>query len=104
MISLMSACMSSRKTTGDSTKTNVSSGADNDGKSFATAIVIKEKTESAGVDAEYKWLAKHYPGYKLSGQYLKGNGNKKYDKMDIVTADGQSITFYFDIDNFFGKL
>ena len=99
----MSACTSTRKATSDNTQTSVSSGADKDGKSFATAIVIKEKTETAGVEAEYKWLAKHYPGYKLGGQTLSGHGKKHYDKMEIVTADGQALTIYFDIDNFYGK-
>ena len=28
----------------------------NDGKSFETAVIINEKSESAGIHAEYQWI------------------------------------------------
>jgi hypothetical protein len=75
-----------------------------DGLSYETAVVIKEKTEAKGVPAEYKWLAKHYPGYKLEHQSLMTDRDKPYDLMAIVLADGSRLTIYFDISHYFGKL
>jgi hypothetical protein len=77
---------------------------DQEGTSYENAVFITEKTESKGVDAEYKWLSQHYPGYKLKKQSLGHNGGKPYDLMDIKTSSGEEKTIYFDISNFFGNL
>lgn len=82
---------------------NAEADASAEGTSFGNAVVIKEKTESSGVAAEYAWLKKHYPGYSLIKQTLVYHEGKPYDKMDIKTGDGKRMTVYFDISNFFGK-
>jgi hypothetical protein len=74
-----------------------------DGSSFQNAVVIKEKSESTGISAEYSWLAKNYPGYRSLGQSLVYDKNKPYDIIKIRTADGKEKEIYFDISNFFGK-
>lgn len=74
-----------------------------DGNSFETAVVIAEKHETTGVDAEYKWCAEHFPGYKTKMQALANHGKKPYDILTIETAEGREIKVYFDISNFFGK-
>jgi hypothetical protein len=73
-----------------------------DGSSFEQAIVITAQNEDEGVKAEYRWLREHFPGYREIHQYLmtqKGH----YDRIDIMTVDGQSRSVYFDINSFFGK-
>ncbi len=75
----------------------------NDGSSYEKAVVIQEKSEMTGVDAEYAWLRKYYPGYKFNGQSLNSHEKKSYDIISIVTADGEKKDVYFDISNFFGK-
>src|ERR1700730_17620889 len=73
VIGLAVACTSSRHGTGGASGSGASaasgSGASaatgatsglQDGSSYENAVVIKEKTETAGVDAEYKWCAVHY--------------------------------------------
>lgn len=74
-----------------------------DGGSYETAVVIKEKSETAGVRAEYNWCAEHYPGYKTQRQALTNKNGKPYDILTIETADGSKKEVYFDISNFFGK-
>ena len=74
-----------------------------DGSSFEKAVVLDEKTESAGINAEYAWIAKHYPDYKFEGQGLSFKDDRAYDLMNIETGDGRRITIYFDISNFYGK-
>jgi len=74
-----------------------------DGLTFATAVVINEKNESKGVNAEYKWLREHYPGYKSEGQSLAWNKKTPYDVISIVLPDGKKLDVYFDISKFFGK-
>lgn len=74
-----------------------------DGSSYEKAIIIKEKTETSGVAAEYKWLSVHYPNCKTTKQSLSQNNNKPYDIMTLKCDDGNEINVYFDISNFFGK-
>jgi hypothetical protein len=74
-----------------------------DGSSYSNAVIIKEKSEGPGVDAEYKWIRDHYPGSKTKSQALQMNNGKSYDVLTIVTADGAEKRVYFDISNFFGK-
>jgi hypothetical protein len=74
-----------------------------DGLSFATAIVITEKGESAGVAAEYKWIREHYTDYKIKEQALSTHDKKPYDVITIVFPDNKELPLYFDISNFFGK-
>ena len=108
--SLLFSCSSSKKSTGsNSAHTNSSQtvmsppieGAD--GSSFEKAIVIQEKSELVGVDAEYKWLAQNYPGYSRGSQALVFHDNKPYDILTIKTKDGEEKKVYFDISNFYGK-
>ena len=74
-----------------------------DGSSYEKAIIIRQETEKAGVDAEYVWIGAKYPGYKMLGQSLTQKDGKPYDILDIKTASGEKVTVYFDISNFFGK-
>ena len=75
-----------------------------DGLSFETAIVITEKSETKGVDAEYNWIREQYTGYVVKGQSLKNHDKKPYDVITITFPDGRDLPLYFDISNFFGKL
>lgn len=85
------------------TKAKTGNISDRDGSSFDKAIIITEKTESAGVDAEYKWLAQHYPGYVMGSQSLVYHEKIPYDILDFKTATGVPKKIYFDISHFFGK-
>ena len=74
-----------------------------DGSSLEKAIIVKGATEQTGVDAEYAYLAQHYPGYKLGRQSLQHVKGRSYDVLDFTTADGKKMTIFFDITEFFGK-
>lgn len=74
-----------------------------DGLSYATAIVITEKSEMTGPKAEYEWIRDHYNNYKVKGQSLHHQDHKAYDIITIVLSDGKELPLYFDISNFFGK-
>jgi outer membrane biogenesis lipoprotein LolB len=99
----LTACFTSRKTSENTTKANNSVSTEADGSSYEKAILINENTEQKGVDAEYQWLRKNYPGYRVKMQSLNENKNIPYDILDIKTADGKSKKIYFDISKFFGK-
>jgi hypothetical protein len=103
---LISACSTKTKVTTDqntSPVTNPSVSGIMDGSSFEKAIVINEQSESKGVDAEYAWLSKHYPGYRTKKQSLTYHDKKPFDIISIVTGSGEEKNVYFDISNFFGK-
>lgn len=74
-----------------------------DGLSLENAIIINEKTSFAGIAAEWEWLKQNYPGFKFNGQYLIENDNVYYDRMDIITRNGQSKSIYFNKSNYYGK-
>ena len=103
---LFTSCSAPKKTNTGTTTQMVPSATSNppeDGLSFATAVVVKETTESAGVKAEYKWVNEHYPGFKMKSQALNRQDKKPYDTMTIVLTDSKELKLYFDISNFFGK-
>ena len=100
--SFTTACVSTKNAT-DQTQINAESNTLRDGSSFEKAIIIKERNETAGVDAEYSWLRQNYPGYKSEGQSLIHHRRIPYDIIDIVTATGDKKSIYFNISRFFGK-
>lgn len=74
-----------------------------DGSSFEKAVVIHGANELTGVDAEYDYLAKRYPGYHRGKQSLSSHGKRRYDILEFTTTGGKKMTTYFDITEFFGK-
>jgi len=74
-----------------------------DGSSFEKAVAIHGATEQTGVDAEYDYLARHFPGYHQSRQSLTSHEKRRYDVLEFTTANGAKMTIYFDITEFFGK-
>jgi hypothetical protein len=74
-----------------------------DGLSYATAIVITDKSEMTGPQAEYEWIKNHYSNYKVKGQSLNNWEHKPYDIITIILSDGKELPLYFDISNYFGK-
>jgi hypothetical protein len=104
LVFIVASCSTTRKVTEDRTNQNYTSvNTERDGSSFEKAILIKEKNEMAGIDAEYAWIKQNYPDSKLKGQSLVNHDNKPYDIIKIKTSDGKELSIYFDISNFFGK-
>ena len=69
-----------------------------DGLSVEQAVLITGGTKrSSGIRSEYSWLAQHYPAYKRRNQSQITVGLRTYDRLEIETADGQSIVLYFDV-------
>jgi hypothetical protein len=100
IMSLAMACSSSKH---NYASQGTVTDANQDGTSFAKAIVIGEKSETSGVAAEYQWIRQHYPGSKNGGQALTYDKGKPYDVLTITTAGGEKKDVYFDISRFFGK-
>jgi hypothetical protein len=102
------SCSSTKKTTNihesrTTSGTVAGKPVSGDGSSYESAIIITEKSETKGVDAEYKWLHENYPGYTVLKQSLNFYNKKPYDILDIKAADGIEKNIYFDISNFYGK-
>ena len=69
-----------------------------------SASVIKATTEQAGIAEEHAWIQENYPGAEVPVQQaLTKCGDKPVDKIEVNTANGRTVTLYFDISNFFGK-
>jgi hypothetical protein len=67
-------------------------------------VTIQATTEPAGLKEEGRWLRDHYSGWKKVGQHLlMGQGNQRFDSIDIVSPAGEKQSVCFDITNFFGK-
>ncbi len=76
----------------------------NSGNSYSTAVFIEETTGYRGVAAEYDWLKKNFPGYKVLKQSLSFYENQPYDIFTIRTRDREERDVYFNISSFFGNL
>jgi hypothetical protein len=107
MIMPIASCSVTKKSSsGHGVSTNFSASVPkptDDGLSYATAIVITEKSEMTGTKAEYEWIRSNYSNYKIKGQALHNQEHKAFDIITIVLADGKELPLYFDISNFFGK-
>lgn len=53
------------------------------GSSFDTAVVIRARSESEGVPAEYVWLKEHRPGAQVEAQALARHKGKPFDILTI---------------------
>jgi hypothetical protein len=105
IIFFVGACSSPKKTTTKgtlpkATHTDILRG----GTSFSNAVVIMVESERAGLDEEYKWLAKNYPGYGLVRRTHVKRSSKHYDIIRIKTQQGQVKDIYFDSTRFWGKI
>jgi len=73
------------------------------GLSCKSAIVIDATNEHDGIAKEKAWINENYPGAKEVKQELTTCNGKPADQLDLETANGRSVSVYFDISNFFGK-
>ncbi len=80
-----------------------------DGLSMEKAVVIVgAKNESEGIAAEYLYLNDKYGqkshDYLLRAQKTLTEGDRIYDSLEIeVLALNQTLVYFFDITDFFGK-
>ena len=85
------------------TNTVILTDADRDGTSYEKAAIMQQTHEWQGILEEHAWLAKQYPGYTIVSRKLQHAGRSTYDVNQVLKIDGQTITVYLDITNFFGK-
>ncbi|AXP81920.1 hypothetical protein CJ739_2855 [Mariniflexile rhizosphaerae] len=68
-----------------------------DGLSIENAIKVKSIAE------EYEYARKNCHDCELLGQSLLEHKGKPYDELRFKNADGQEVSYYFDISSFYGK-
>ena len=74
VIGIFLSCSPAKKLPHEKTIENSSEiSLENDGYSYEKAIVINEKNETAGIRAEYAWLAKNYPLKQVRSICRKGD-------------------------------
>jgi hypothetical protein len=74
------------------------------GSSVATAIQLPGiQHETEGVAAEYAYIQKNFPGWKVKAQALLSDKGKQYDSIQITSPGGATKTVFFDITAWFGK-
>jgi hypothetical protein len=73
------------------------------GDSYASAIIINEKTTTKGVAAERDWLTKNLPGHRVLLQSLRSKDDKHYDVIQVHLDGAEKREVYFDIGSFFGN-
>ncbi|MBL0740192.1 hypothetical protein [Chryseolinea lacunae] len=93
----MSTAQATDSSTSDATNST------GDGSSFENAVLIKQTSSTAGIEAEYKWIKEHYPGSRVLGQKLISKEKTPYDVIMIETATGEKKDVHFNISKFFGK-
>lgn len=81
--------------TASPTGTNTVQTAGGDGLSCERRVKV------AAIPDEYAWVRAHYPGARVNMQSLNDCGGSPTDELHLTTADGRSVTTYFDISSFF---
>ncbi len=69
----------------------------NDGSTFEKAIVVST------VEEEYRYVKQVCAECEFIRQSLASNNGKPYDILEFKKPEGETVFFYFDISNFFGK-
>lgn len=71
------------------------------------AIIINAPSDKLGVDAEYEYLESIYGEqnveWRLDEQMLMISENKYYDILNIELRNGKQLSYWFDINSFYGK-
>lgn len=75
---------------------------------FFDVVKINCITHHIGVDAEYQWVEKYYPDFKVFQQALTiididETEKKHYDVLDMRDSKGKEKSIYFDISSFFNE-
>lgn len=74
------------------------------GLSIKDSVVITATSEVAGYRAAYIWLHEHYPGSHLQDEGSDHDDSGRFfNEEKIVTADGKSLTVFFETTSFFGQ-
>jgi len=68
-----------------------------DASSYKQAIIVKSIAE------EYEYVNKVCSGCQFMEQALVFEKNKPYDVLTFKKSNGEEISYYFDISEFFGK-
>jgi hypothetical protein len=78
-----------------------------DGSCKEQAIIINAPSDKLGVDAEYEYLESIYGeqnvNWRLDEQKLFIKDDKYYDVLIIELRNNQLLTFWFDINSFYGR-
>jgi hypothetical protein len=75
-----------------------------DGSSHEQAVVIREaRYRELGLLAEKLWLEQKYPGHRQTSQSVFNSDGRRYDLIEVATADGQTRKVYFDTTEFIEK-
>lgn len=69
----------------------------NDGLSLETALKVQNVKE------EYEYVRRHCNNCQILGQALLQHKGKPYDKLMLKNANGEEMSYYFDVSSFFGK-
>ncbi|WP_379965504.1 hypothetical protein [Epilithonimonas sp. UC225_85] len=68
-----------------------------DGSSYEKAIKVKSVAD------EYKYVKEHCEGCQMGSQSLSEYKGKMYDVLHLKKSDGSDVSYYFDINSFYGK-
>ena len=75
-----------------------------DGSSCERAVIVNVRGWREGVAAEYQYLKEKFPGGHPDSQGLAvGEDGRRYDVIEWIRADGNSVRVCFDINQFFGN-
>ena len=74
------------------------------GLSIKDAVVITATNEVTGYRAAYIWLRQHYPDSHLGDEGSDYDDTGRFwNEEKIVTADGKSVTVFFEVTSFYGQ-
>jgi hypothetical protein len=84
------------------TKTNFKYGR-GDGRTMASAVEIRTRSETDGGIMIRNWIKSNYPGYTITEQELMEQRDKAYNMITIVGPSNSMQRVYFDISAYYRR-
>lgn len=85
------------------TRTNFKYGR-GDGRTMASAVEIRTRSETQGGVMIRDWIKANYPGYTIQEQELMEARDKAYNMITIIGPNNTAQRVYFDISTYYRRI
>jgi hypothetical protein len=97
----LAACQTGGSTS--PTRTNFKYGR-GDGRTMASAVEIRTRSETQGGVMIRDWIKANYPGYTIQEQELMEARDKAYNMITIIGPNNTAQRVYFDISTYYRRI
>jgi hypothetical protein len=75
-----------------------------DGRTMATAVEIRTRSETEGGRLVLDWIRANYPGYSVQQQQLIEQRDRPYNMITLIGPGNTAQRVYFDISSYYRRI